>query len=126
MANQDIHDAHKEVEQNEKQAEQTVAKEPARYAWLAFVSILFTVAAWIFGSCSGEVAIVGSALGIAAGAFAMKSQRKSVRNTAITSIIAAAVLLIVVSAFYIVIYAGLKTIYFNIFAYLCKKFDLCV
>lgn len=40
----------------------------------------------------------------------LKSHRNLVRNTAITSIIAATVLLVVTVAFLIVIYLGLKSI----------------
>ncbi len=82
--------------------------EAKRFVWLAIVSILLTVGAWIAGTFNGIAAIAVSAAAIVAGAMALKSRRNAVRNTAITSIIAAAVLLVVVAAFLIVIYAGMK------------------
>lgn len=82
----------------------------AGFVWLAVISLVLTIAAWIAGSFSGIGAIVISALAIVAGAFALRSHRRGVRNTAITSIIAAAVLLVVVAAFMIVIYMGLKAV----------------
>ncbi len=78
--------------------------------WLAVVSIFLTVAAWIIGSFSGFAALAVSAAAIVAGAFALKSRRNGVRNTAITSIIAAGVLIVVISAFMIVLYVGMRSI----------------
>ncbi|MDE6300330.1 MAG: hypothetical protein K2M19_01260 [Muribaculaceae bacterium] len=80
------------------------------FVWLAILSLILTLVAWIAGSYSGIAAIAISAAAIVAGAFALRSHRRGVRNTAITSIIAAAVLLVVVAAFMIVIYMGLKAV----------------
>lgn len=85
-------------------------KEPRKYAWLAIISILLTAIAWIAGSYSGIAAIAVSACAIVLGFLALKSRRNLIRNTAITAIIASAVLFVVVVAFFIVIYLGLKTI----------------
>lgn len=84
--------------------------ESRNFLWLAVVSIILTVAAWIAGSFNGITAMILCVAAIVAGAFSLKSRRHSVRNTAITSIIAAAVLLVVVAAFLMVIYIGLKSI----------------
>jgi len=84
--------------------------EAKRPVWLAATSIVLTVAAWIAGTFSGVVAMIISASAIIVGAMALKSRRHAVRNTAITSIIASAVLFVVIAAFLIVIYAGLKTV----------------
>ncbi len=91
-------------------AETFAPREASRFVWLASVSIIFTIAAWIAGSYSATAAIVTSAAAIITGALALKSHRHGVRNTAITSIIAAAVLLVVISAFCIVIYVGLGSL----------------
>lgn len=84
--------------------------ESRNFVWLAVISIVLTVAAWVAGSFNGIVAICICVAAIVAGAFSLKSRRHGVRNTAITSIIAAAVLLVVISAFLTVIYIGLKSI----------------
>lgn len=86
------------------------SKEASRFVWLAVISIILTIAAWIAGGYNAVAAIVISAAAIVTGAFALKSHRNGVRNTAITSIIAAAVLLVVISAFCIVIYVGLRSV----------------
>lgn len=85
-------------------------KEPGRFVTYAIVSIVLTVAAWIAANMNGYVAIACSVAAIVAGAMALRSRRHGVRNTAITAIIAAAVLLVVITAFIIVIFAGLKSI----------------
>lgn len=88
----------------------TQPRESRNFVWLAVISIALTIIAWIAGNYNGVVAMAVSAAAIVAGALALKSHRNSVRNTAITSIIAAAVLLIVIAAFLIVIYLGIKSI----------------
>lgn len=88
----------------------TVTRESRNFVWLAIISIVLTLAAWAVGSFSGIAAIAIAAVAIVVGALALKSRRNGVRNTAITSIIAAAVLLVIISAFLIVIYLGLKSI----------------
>lgn len=94
-----------------KEVEPVVAtKESRKYMWLAITSILLTAIAWIVGSYNGVAALIISAVAIITGMLSLKSHRKLIRNTAITAIIASAVLLVVILAFYIVIYLGLKTI----------------
>lgn len=75
--------------------------EPRRYAWFAVLSLLMCVAAWIAATISGFTTLGIGAVAIVIGACALRSHRHVVRNTAITSIIATAVLLIVVGAFII-------------------------
>lgn len=88
----------------------TSSKEASRFVWLAIISTILTIAAWIAGGYNAVAAIVISVAAIVTGAFALKSHRNGVRNTAITSIIAAAVLLVVISAFCIVIFVGLRSV----------------
>ncbi len=78
--------------------------------WLAIVSIIITALSWISAGFNAWLGIGLSAVAVVIGALALKSHRHSIRNTAITSIIAATVLLVVISAFLIVIYLGLKTV----------------
>lgn len=85
-------------------------KESRNFVWMAVISIVLTAIAWIAGNYSGVAAIIISVVAIVLGALALKSHRHTIRNTAITSIIASAVLLVVVLAFIIVIYLGMKTI----------------
>lgn len=91
-------------------AEAAAPKESGRFVWLAVVSLILTVAAWIAVSYNGFAAIAVAAAAILCGALALKSRRHAIRNTAITAIIAAAVLLVVIAAFFIVIYIGLKSV----------------
>jgi len=91
-------------------AEAAGPKEAPRFVWLAAISMLLTVVAWISGGYSAAAAIIISSVSIVTGALALKSHRHSVRNTAITSIIAAAVLLVVICAFFVVIHVGLESV----------------
>lgn len=84
--------------------------ESRNFVWLAVISAVLTVGAWVAGGFNGILAIILCVAAIVAGSFSLKSRRHGIRNTAITSIIAAAVLLVVVSAFLMVIYIGLKSI----------------
>ena len=84
--------------------------EKARYMTRAIISIVVTVAAWIAANWNGYVAIALSVVAIVVGFMALGSRRHSVRNTAITAIIASAVLLVVLAAFMIVIFLGLKSL----------------
>lgn len=75
------------------------ASEKRRYPWLAVISLLLCIGAWIAATKNGFVTLAIGAAAIIAGAFSLGSRRAAVRNTAITSIIATAVLIIVVGAF---------------------------
>lgn len=76
----------------------------------SLVSILMTVAAWVALSYNGRLALVMSIIGIIVGCFGLRASSRAWRNTAITSILASAVLLVVVSAFLIVIFVGLNSV----------------
>lgn len=105
--------ADKDTSSLEKTAEaplQAVPAEKKRLLWMAVVSLLLTVAAWIACGYNVWAAIALSAVAVVVGALSLKSHRHAVRNTAITSIIAASVLLVVVVSFLIVIYLGLSSI----------------
>lgn len=69
-----------------------------------------SVIAWITANWNGYVALGTAVVAIVVGFLALRSHRHAVRNTAITSIIASAVLLVVLAAFMIVIYLGLKSL----------------
>lgn len=100
----------RKAEGAESRAVEPAMHESRNFVWLAVISMVLTVGAWVCGNFNGIVAICICVAAIVTGAFALKSHRNGVRNTAITSIIAAAVLLVVVSAFLLVIYIGLKSI----------------
>ena len=95
-------------------AAEEITQQPAKThtsaVWLAIGALVLTLIAWISCYYSGICAVVLSAIAIVMGAFALRSHKRSVRNTAITAIIAAAVLLVVVAAFMIVINMGLKSV----------------
>lgn len=89
---------------------ETAPAEPGRYCTWAVISILMAVVAWIAANWNGYAAMGASVVSLVFGFMALRSRRHGVRNTAITSIIAAAVLLVVLTAFVMVIYLGLKAI----------------
>lgn len=99
-----------QAEPQQEAFEVKTPSEPRRWCWLAICSLVVTVIAWIIANLNGYVALCACAVAIVLGALALKSHRHAVRNTAITSIIAAAVLLVVLAAFMIVIYLGLKSL----------------
>ena len=93
-----------EENQNNPTAESTpavVKAEKRRYPWLALLSLLLCIGAWVASTFDGFLCLGIGAIGIVAGAFSLGSHRPAVRNTAITSIIATAVLMLVVGAFII-------------------------
>ncbi len=87
-----------------------VPAEPGRYRTLAVVSIAIAILAWVIAGWNGYAAMAAALVSIITGGMALRSHRHAVRNTAITSIIAAAVLLVVLAAFVIVIYLGLNNL----------------
>ncbi len=91
-----------------EQPKSAAVLEPRRYVRLAMLSLLVTVLAWIGTVLSPWLGIVLSVGAIALGIPSLRSCRHSVRNVAITSIIASAVLFVVVAAFMIIIGIGLR------------------
>lgn len=98
------------IHETAETAEKQPSSEKKRFVWLAIASIFITIGAWISAGYNAWCGLALCAAGIVTGVLALKSHRHSVRNTAITSIIAATVLLVVVAAFLIVIYIGLKSV----------------
>ena len=84
--------------------------EKSSLMWLAVASILLTVISWAAAGYNAMIAVGVSAVAVVVGAMSLRSRRHGVRNTAITSIIAAAVLLVVIVAFLIVVNVGVKSI----------------
>lgn len=80
----------------------------AKFNKFALIGILLAIAAWVILSFNGKIALGCSAVSLICGCIGLKSSTRSWRNAAITSIVASAVLLIVLSAFLTVIYIGLK------------------
>lgn len=75
------------------------APEHRRYAWFAVISLVLCLAAWIVATINGFGAIALGVGSIVFSACALRSHRSIVRNTAITLIIASAVLILVIGAF---------------------------
>lgn len=82
----------------------------AKFNKFALFAILLAIAAWIILSFNGKIALGVSAAAFLSGCFGLKASTRTWRNTAITAIVASAVLLIVLAAFMIVIYVGLNAI----------------
>lgn len=75
---------------------------------LPLLSLILAVGAWVtLGYYTGYAAMSVAVAAIIAGAFACRRPRGAWRNTAITAIIASAVLIVVVLAFVIVLKIGL-------------------
>ena len=98
----------KTINNEQQETPATDAREPRRYAWFAIIALLLTVAAWIAATSSGFTALAIGIAALVAGICSLRSHRPIVRNTAITSIIAVAVLIIVVGAFIIALNHFLK------------------
>ena len=82
----------------------------AKYNKFALFGILLTIAAWITLYFNGQVALGLSIVSFISACFGLKAASRPYRNTAITAIVASAVLMVVLSAFLIVIYIGLQSI----------------
>lgn len=75
-----------------------------RGGWLAAISLVVCVAAWFLIPISGFGAMACALVAIVIAAVALRGRRAAVRNTAITVIIAAAVLIVVVGLFIFTLY----------------------
>ncbi len=93
----------------DNKAEQTERPNPrAKFGKFAIIGIILAIAAWIVLSFEGRVAWAISIMAIISSCIGLKAPTRTLRNTAITAIIASAVLLIVVSAFLLIFLIGLK------------------
>ncbi len=108
----------KDVEENintiNEPAQVTAAKPETdsrkKFNTFAFLSILLTVTAWIILSFEGDVALGVSVVAFVAGCIGLRASSQVWRNTAITSLVASSVLIVVLVAFKIVFYIGLNAI----------------
>ena len=82
----------------------------AKFNKFALLSIILTLAAWVVLSFEGKVALGISVFAFILGCVGLKSSTRTWRNTAITAIVASAVLMVVLSAFLIVIFVGLNAV----------------
>lgn len=103
-----------EIETAETPAEdvkETPAKDPrSKFNIFAIIGIILTIAAWIILSTDGKVALAVSVVAFIMACIGLKSSTRLMRNTAICSIVASGVLIVVVSAFLVVIFMGLNSI----------------
>lgn len=76
----------------------------------ALISIIITVIAWVILSLNGIAALCVAVAGFVTACFGLKAATRAWRNTAVTSIVASSVLIVVISAFLIVIYIGLNSL----------------
>lgn len=98
-------------EQSSGEANSHVQRDSrVKYNKFALLGILLTIAAWITLSFNGQVALGLSVVSFISACFGLKAATRSYRNTAITAIVASAVLMVVLSAFLIVIYIGLESL----------------
>lgn len=93
--------------QEAAQAPEEQQKKPGR-GWLATCALLVCVVAWIVGNREAYSAMAIAVASIVLGGLAMRGASRAVRNAAITAIVASGVLIVVIAAFLIVIYLGLK------------------
>lgn len=85
-------------------------KRRRKFNILALVSIVLAFAAWVLLSFDGPVALGTSIVAFFCGCFGLKAATRSWRNTAITAIVASSVLMVVLTAFLIVLYVGLESV----------------
>lgn len=86
----------------------TIVASSKKSGILPLLSLILAVGAWVtLGYYTGYAAMAVAAAAIIAGAFACRRPRGAWRNTAISAIIASAVLIVVVLAFVIVLKIGL-------------------
>lgn len=82
----------------------------AKYNKFALISIVLAVGAWIALSFEGKIALAISVVAFICGCIGLKSSTRTWRNTAVTSLVASAVLMVVLTAFLIVIFVGLNSL----------------
>ena len=89
--------------------EKTTKKEASSLGeWvLVGCSMFLMLIAWICATFNGWYAVAFSLLSVIVGVFSLRSGQKPVRNLAITSMLSAAVLLVVVGAFMLFLKYGL-------------------
>lgn len=98
----DNHNDNHEIEKAEVEA------TPARSPIMAWIAVALTLAAWAtLIWVDGYVAMAVAAAAVIVGFLAVSGRSTAVKNLAITAIIAATVLLVVLAAFLIVIKIGL-------------------
>lgn len=106
--------AKEEITNTDVAAEQTVAGEVrdsrVKFNYLALTAIIAAFVAWVLLSFNGKIALAVSVFAFVCGCFGLKASTRSWRNTAITAIVASAVLMVVLTAVLIVVYVGLKSI----------------
>lgn len=76
-----------------------------RFNVFALLSIFVTIAAWVILSINGEVALGVSIAAFVLSCLGLKAATRTLRNTAITSLVASTVLMVVLAAFLIVLNA---------------------
>lgn len=95
----------------EEPRESSRAQQRHRSPLLAWVALALTLVAWLLLIyLNGYVALGVAAVAVAAGFAGMPGRSTAVRNLAITAVIAATVLLVVLAAFLIVIKIGLAPV----------------
>lgn len=86
-------------------------KDNFRSPALAWISLALTLLAWILLMVAhGYIALAVAAAAVATGFFGLPGRSQGVRNLAITAIIASIVLLVVLTAFIIVVRVGLAAV----------------
>ena len=106
--------AEPEIQQDTATPEQQTAKTADTQGCsrnrFALISIIITVIAWVILSLNGIAALCVAVAGFVTACFGLKAATRAWRNTAVTSIVASSVLIVVISAFLIVIYIGLNSL----------------
>lgn len=94
----------------EQQTAKTAGTQGRSRNRFALISIIITVIAWVILSLNGIAALCVAVAGFVTACFGLKAATRAWRNTAVTSIVASSVLIVVISAFLIVIYIGLNSL----------------
>ncbi len=93
----------------ETEAEKVGAKPKDHKAVWAWIAGILAALAWIALMIEGYTALVIGAASIICGFIGLRARSKALKNLSTAAIVASAVLLVLVSAFLIVIYIGLRS-----------------
>lgn len=103
-------DLHAETHTNETDDGGKNCRVDRKFDFLAFAAIILAVASWVILSFNGPTALGVSIVSFVFGCIGLKASTRSWRNTAITAIVASSVLMVVLTAFLLVLYVGLGSV----------------
>lgn len=86
------------------------AQQATWHTWMAAIGAFLALTAWIALSFNGYAALTAGVAAFAAACLGLRAHTRPWRNLAITALIASAVIMVVLTAFLIVIFWGLNSV----------------